>query len=234
MDAQVAVDFVERQLGVTFRDRRLAIEALTHPSYFLNVPSEARLDYQRLEWLGDAILLGALSAWLYRRHSFHKEGELTRLRNPLVANEVLGSIGVELRLHTCVLTSPELRTKMGKHEVRLRIAACVFEAIIGALFCDQGMAACTELVERVFEPRFQAILNQKFDYITQAAMFFQKRDSANPEIRILQEDPGAPLSERVKAGYYVKGVQVAVGCGPTGKAAKQAAAKEAWDGRFNC
>lgn len=125
-------------LGLQFRDENLLITALTHRSYLHEHPSEGGQTNERLEFLGDAVLQMIVTAELYRRHPGLAEGQLSKLRGFVVNEEMLGDMALHLRLHE------HLRLGRGEArgaETRRSLMADALEALLGAIYLDQGYAA---------------------------------------------------------------------------------------------
>jgi len=128
-------------IGYQFRDTDLLQEALTHRSY-------ASRNNERLEFLGDSVLNCVISAELFLRHPELKEGELSRLRAQLVRQESLFAIAAAIELGSFV--------KLGEGEMksggasRPSILADAFEALVGAVYLDGGMAAGQLILRHLF------------------------------------------------------------------------------------
>jgi ribonuclease-3 len=136
------------QLNVVFEDSGLLQQALTHRSADSN-------NNERLEYLGDAILSFVIAEALFLRFPQVKEGKLSRLRASLVKGETLAEIGRALSLGEVLILGPgELKSGGYRRE---SILADTVEAIIGALFLDQGIEATKALILRLFEERMVAI-----------------------------------------------------------------------------
>ena len=117
---KVNVVQIQSQLGYTFKDKSFLIEALTHASYSLNKITDS---YERLEFLGDAILDYMITCHLTCNHPGLSPGELTNLRSALVNNNTLASIAVKNRLHTHLLQqSPELFRRISAYVNELELA----------------------------------------------------------------------------------------------------------------
>ncbi len=150
----------QRVLGFTFNRQDLLEEALTHSSYLNEHPNEDVKDYERLEFLGDAVLDFITGEMLFVRFPELSEGELTRLRSALVRMEALAELARALDLGTFI--------RMGKGEARnggrARISTLcrVFEALVGAIYLDQGLDRVREFVI----PRLTAMQHQ----VLQAAL----------------------------------------------------------------
>ena len=124
------------QINITFHDELLLKQALTHRSYINEHGADDVGDNERLEFLGDAVLDFIVGDMLYRRYPNMPEGDLTRLRAALVRTESLAELAQRLQLG--------LQLRMGKGEEgtggrdRQTNLCAVFEALVGALYLDQG------------------------------------------------------------------------------------------------
>jgi ribonuclease-3 len=150
----MSIDDLQHTLGFTFTHRGLLEEALTHSSYLNEHPNEEVKDYERLEFLGDAVLDFVTGEMLFTRFPDLAEGELTRLRSALVRMESLAELARAINLGAAV--------RMGKGEVRnggrerVSTLCRAFEALIGAIYIDQGLERVREFVI----PRLTALQHQ--------------------------------------------------------------------------
>ena len=138
-------DALQSAIGYHFKDKKLLNTALTHPS-MTSVRGE---NYQRLEFLGDAVLELTMSRILYFKLSDVGEGQLTRLRAELVREESLYHIAQRLGVAKAIRLSPG-EEKTGGRE-KPSILSDVVEAIIGGVYLDGGFDEALGLVERMFE-----------------------------------------------------------------------------------
>ncbi len=142
-----------QRLGLDFSDMLLLSRALTHRSY-INEHPEAIEDNERLEFLGDAVLDFLVGAWLYNRFPEMAEGALTRLRSALVRTEQLAEFAQEIELEDA------MRLGWGESESggreRPALLCATFEALIGALYLDQGV----DTVMDFFEPLLESVADQ--------------------------------------------------------------------------
>ena len=145
----MAPDEFARKAGLAFRDPELLSRALTHRSY-MNEHTDALEDNERLEFLGDAALDFLSAAWLYRRFPEMDEGKMTRLRSALVRTEQLAIFARELGLGEALRLGRGEEASGGRTRSALLCGA--FEAVLGALYLDQGVQA----VEAFLEPRMRA------------------------------------------------------------------------------
>lgn len=127
----------QTRLGIEFKDLSLLQRALTHRSY-LNEHAEENLeDNERLEFLGDAVLDFIAADWLYRRFPAMDEGNLTRLRAGLVRTEALASYAGVLGVGDYLLLGKG--EEEGGGRARQTNLCCAFEAVLGAIYLDQGI-----------------------------------------------------------------------------------------------
>ena len=146
-----------RRTGLKFNRIDLLVRALTHRS-FVNEHPEVPLDNERLEFLGDAVLDFLVAAWLYHRSPEFDEGRMTRYRAALVGNEQLADFARRLNLGSL------LRLGRGEEENggrdRTALLGSTFEAVIGAVYLDQGWEAAKALVTPLLESVVDLILEE--------------------------------------------------------------------------
>ncbi len=137
---------LEDAVGVRFNDRALLQRAFVHRSYLHEADEDSELeDNQRLEFLGDAVLSFVVSELLFRRYPDRREGELTNLRSALVKRETLSRFAKELRLGDYLLLGRGEEESGGR---RRHTTLCdTYEAFIGALYLDQGIAVLRTFLE---------------------------------------------------------------------------------------
>lgn len=131
--------------GYRFRDRGLLAAALTHSSYLHEHPDQHWLeDFERLEFLGDAVVDLVIGEELYRRYPQATEGELTAMRAQLVSGAPLAQVAQRLGL-------PD-RARLGRGEAetggrgRVGLGASLFESVVGALYLDGGFAGARSFI----------------------------------------------------------------------------------------
>lgn len=136
---------LEKQIGVNFKNKAILHTALVHKSY-LNENTKEKESNERLEFLGDAILEFVVSAHLFDKFSQEDEGHLTALRSKLVNTQSLAlssrALGLEQGLY---LSRGE---EKGKGRESISLLANTFEAVIGAIFVDQGLSAASEFISK--------------------------------------------------------------------------------------
>jgi ribonuclease-3 len=213
---------LEGRLGHRFENRALLEAALTHRSLTSEVP-EAE-NYERLEFLGDAVLQLAVTGRLYADYPEMPEGQMAKLRAAVVSEDVLASIGRRLEL------GPLLRLGKGEEATGGRekpsILADVVEALLGALYLEAGyeVAARATIDQLGDEIDRRAHAPGVGDFKTRLQEVLAKR-GRRPEYEIREEGP-----DHDKVFHAVVGVDGRVcgtGSGGSKKAAEQAAAREA-------
>jgi ribonuclease-3 len=137
-----------KRLNLRFVDSLLLSRALTHRSY-LNEHPEALEDNERLEFLGDAVLDFVVGAWLYNQFPEMPEGDLTRLRSALVYTDQLAEFGRQIQLGRALRLGRGEKAAGGKD--RTALLCDTFEAVIGALYLDQGIPAVQKFLAHFLE-----------------------------------------------------------------------------------
>lgn len=181
-----------------FRDPGLLARALTHRSH-------GGPHYERLEFLGDALLNCVVAELLYRRRPHAPEGDLSRLRSRLVRDSTLAEIASDLNLGEHVqLGVGELRS--GGHQ-RASILADVLESVIGAIYLDAGFEAVRTIVLQLFDQREQALPSAERlkDPKTRLQELLQADGQALPEYRVVGES-GADHCKRFEVECSIGGL----------------------------
>ena len=148
---------LEETASIHFENTSLLQQALVHRSYIYEFAGEGLSSNERLEFLGDSILAFISADYLFRTFPELNEGELSDLRAALVRRETLATFAQEINLGNFLL--------MGKGEqssgVSKRVLASAFEAVLGALFLDQGIKAVQEFLKPRLEPLAQNIVSKR-------------------------------------------------------------------------
>ena len=217
---------LEARLGVDLTDYNLLGRALTHRSYLNENPGELLQDNERLEFLGDAVLDFVVGVYLYQRFPEMDEGGLTTLRAALVRTETLAAFASQLGIGDC------LRLGFGEAESggreRPPTLCAAFEAVIGAVYLDQGLDAVQPLVEQLAEPALERIMAQSLhkDAKSEFQVWAQGEHNITPRYRVVNAegpDHAKTFTVEVLVGSDVWGV----GQGSSKQTAAQAAAEMA-------
>ena len=127
-------------LGYAPKNLSFYSEAFTHPSY--QYQKATRKSYERLEFLGDAILGAVIADYIFTNAPEQDEGYLTKMRSKIVERRNLNQLGEELQLLSF------LRTKLTPKQLGNNITGNLFEALIGAIYLDKGYKTCFKFIER--------------------------------------------------------------------------------------
>ena len=215
-----------KRLDVEFRDIGLLHQALTHTSY-ANESRDHRVTHnERLEFLGDAVLELASSTYLYKHFSNLPEGELTKARASVVCEAALCKLAAELRLGDYLLLGHGEKTTGGAK--RPSILADAFEAVIGAIYLDQGWEQAQTYVLAQLDKDFQQIERGENlqDYKTVFQEVVQKHPGSVISYKMLSES-GPDHNKIFEFAVLVNDQIVGTGVGHSKKSAEQHAAQEA-------
>lgn len=148
------------RLGFEFKNISLLFRAMTHRSYFNEHP-EVIEDNERLEFLGDAVLDFVVASWLYHHFPEMAEGDLTKIRAALVGNNQLADFSRLLGVGDVILLGKGEDEGGGRD--RNGMLGSAFEAIVGALYLDQGVLAVQQFIEKFLEVEVPKILEARKD-----------------------------------------------------------------------
>jgi ribonuclease-3 len=217
---------LEENLGCAFADKSLLQRALTHRSYLNEHPEFPFEDNERLEFLGDAVLDFVTAEYLYHRFPEMAEGHLTNLRSALVRRETLARFSRRHGLGDHLL--------MGRGEAesggRLRPATlcAAFEALVGALYLDQGLKAVQQLVMPLIEPEVARTLRRRLerDPKSQLQELAQGQMQHTPRYETIEES-GPDHAKEFTVRVTIGSVPYGHGTGLSKQQAAQAAAQSA-------
>lgn len=212
------LELLQKRLGYRFAERNLLIQALTHRS------ADRQGSYERLEFVGDALLGVIMAQWLFEQFPKASEGELTRMRATLVRQSSLAQIARRLQLNGCLRLGVGERKSGGQQ--RESILADVVEAIIGAMLQDGATPQqITTQVRAWFRPLMDSLateLNRK-DPKTRLQEWLQARQQPLPVYHLLGSQ-GQPPHEIFTVACEVLGQGQQQASGASIRFAEQAAA----------
>jgi ribonuclease-3 len=216
----------EEKIGVVFKDKALLTQAFVHRSYLNEHPSFAYGHNERLEFLGDAVLELVVTEFLYRKYP-NPEGELTNWRAALVNANMLAEIAKDMGMEEYLYLSHG-ESKDAQSKARQYILANAIEALIGAVYLDQGLDASRALIDKFVLVRLPYILENQLHLdpkskFQEAAQEFM---GVTPVYRVLGET-GPDHAKEFKVGVYVADELVAFGLGTSKQEAQIAAAEKA-------
>jgi ribonuclease-3 len=218
-------DFAKEKLGVTFNDIQLLITAFTHRSY-LNEHKKTVFEHnERLEFLGDAVLELVSTEYLYGNFS-EPEGILTNWRSSLVRTESISSAANRYGFEPMLRLSRG--EKRGTERARAQILANSFEAVVGAIYLDQGYDAAKTFITTSLLVTFEEILKTGswMDPKSHLQELVQSEEGSTPQYRIMEE-VGPDHDKTFTVGVFVADTLRGQGTGPSKQHAQQKAAEAA-------
>lgn len=221
----ISKEFIEQlneKYGIKFNNLELLEEAFTHSSYANEHPDEVR-DYEKLEFLGDAVLEIAVSDYLYRHYPQLNEGELTRMRSNIVRTEGFSEFAIECGFQDEINLGNGEEKAGARH--RKTLLEDVFEAFNGALYLDQGMPAVQRFLEKTVYPLIaKGEFDSSRDFKTDLQELLQKDGPVDIEYVTISE---SQLPSHFVVELKINGKVQSQGEGHNKKAAEQQAAKAA-------
>jgi ribonuclease-3 len=225
MDVSVYRAFAQEKLGGDFNNIDLLVTAFTHRSYLNEHKKTVSEHNERLEFLGDAVLELVVTEYLYSTYE-EPEGILTNWRSSLVRTESIGAAAVRCGFEPLLRLSRG--EKRGSDRARAQILANSFEAIIGALYLDQGYDAAKRFITESILSTFADILESGswMDAKSHLQELAQSQETATPVYKVMDED-GPDHEKTFSVGVYVGNKLRGQGSGPSKQAAQQKAAEAA-------
>lgn len=220
----------EASLGVSFSDTRLLRQAFTHRSYLNEHKGEAGGHNERLEFLGDAVLELISTHFLYEKFPKEDEGSLTAYRAALVNAVTCAEVAEEIGMNDYLLLSRGESKDTGR--ARSILLANAFEALVGALYLDQGYdAARAFIVEHLF-PKIDDIVKNQLWRDAKSALQEKAQDAegVTPHYQVLRES-GPDHDKHFTVGVYVGKQLLAEGEGKSKQEAEQTAARAALEAK---
>jgi len=220
---------LEKKIKIKFKKTELLQTAITHRSY-INEHRSYKLDHnERLEFLGDAVLELVVTDHLYQNFP-NPEGELTNWRAALVNKDMLSSVSRSLGVENFLLMSRGEAKDTGR--ARDYLLANALEAIIGAIYLDQGYGEAKKFIEENILSRLEKVIKSKA-YIDPKSNFqeeAQARVGVTPSYRVLSES-GPDHDKKFVVGVYLSDEEVAQGEGNSKQQAQREAARNALEAK---
>lgn len=215
----------EKRIGLKFKNKKLLGQVFVHRSY-INEHPDFELDHnERLEFLGDAVLELIATEYLYR-HYDRPEGELTNWRSALVKGPMLSKIAHQLGMNDLMYLSRGEERSAGK--ARDLILANAFEALIGAIYLDQGYKKTQKFIEKHLLVHLEEILAKELylDAKSHLQEIIQEQEKITPRYEVLSES-GPDHAKQFTIGVYINNEMIGKGFGASKQAAEQSAAEDA-------
>ena len=214
---------LEKKIGYTFQNRALLKQAVTHSSFANEQKINRQKHYERLEFLGDAVLELISSDFLFQTHPELSEGQLTKMRASMVCEPALAYCAKDLKLDRYIQLGKGEEATGGRY--RDSIISDVMEAVIGAIYLDGGMESASRYIHRFILSDLenkQLFLDSK----TNLQEYIQQNLKQEFHYELIEES--GPEHDKIFTVEVVMGDKVlGKGSGRTKKAAEQQAAYEA-------
>jgi len=222
------IDFskFEEKIGINFNDKNLLRQAFTHRSYINENPSQELEHNERMEFLGDAVLELVITEHLYRQYPDKTEGDLTGYRAALVNANMLSEVAGSISMGDFLLLSRGEAKDTGK--ARQYILANTFEALIGAIYLDQGYDVVFDFLKKNIFPKLEEIIKKKL-WIDAKSLFQEKAqefETITPGYKVISEW-GPDHDKHFIVGVYLGDEMIAEGEGSSKQEAEQRAARNA-------
>lgn len=218
MTNQRLVEFITGLVGHCPADLAQYSLAFVHPSL------DGEKNYQRLEYLGDAVLTLAVSRMLFDRHPGKNEGDLTKERMALVRKEVLSQVSEKLGFKAHIRLGRSEESDLGREKES--ILSDVFEAFLGALYLECGVEGVIGWLDARMG-LFEEAAGEMRDFKSALQELVQSRMRELPRYEVEREE-GEAHRRTFHVGLYVGGLKVSEGAGTSKKAAEQNAAMKAY------
>mgnify|MGYP005843832919 FL=1 len=221
---------LEKRLNLNFKNKDLLIQAFCHRSY-LNENPDFYLDHnERLEFLGDAVLELVVTEYLFQKYPQKPEGELTNWRAALVNAKQLSEVARDLGFNDFLLLSRGEAKELGK--ARQYILANTFEALIGAIYLDQGYQVCQDFIKKKLTIKLPEIIEKGLfkDPKSRFQEEAQERVGITPTYQVLEEW-GPDHAKHFIVGVFLDTELVAKGEGSSKQEAELEAAKNALEAK---
>lgn len=177
---------LETKLQIKFQNPAILRNALVHRSYLNEKKEEKPESNERLEFLGDSVLSLVTSQYLYQKYPHHPEGLLTNYRSSLVKTQTLAKVAQELDLGKFLFLSKGEEESGGREN--LSLLADTLEAIIGAIYLDQGFLSCQNFINSFLFPLLPEIIQkgEYRDYKSSLQEYLQAKGKTSPSYKVLQ------------------------------------------------
>jgi len=224
----MSIDFsqFEQKAGVAFNDKKLLKQAFTHRS-FINENKDAHLEHnERLEFLGDAVLELVITDYLFQTYPDKDEGTMTSLRSAVVNATTCAQVAAALEVNNFLLLSRGETKDVGR--ARQYILANTLEAIIGAIYLDQGYEQAKQFISQHISPLVDDIISNG-TWIDAKSLFQEKAQEMlgiTPVYETIKET-GPDHDKRFTIGVYLQKILIGSGDGESKQDAEQEAAQKA-------
>ncbi|MBA3789537.1 ribonuclease III [Patescibacteria group bacterium] len=215
-------------LKLSFKNPDLLIEALTHRSYLNENRGSVSVHNERLEFLGDAVLELAVTHFLFIKFPKHDEGSLTAYRASLVNTVSLATVAEAIGLNDMLLLSKGESRDRGR--ARQIILANAFEALLGAIYLDQGYQRTEEFLATHLYSKIEGVIENRAwqDAKSHFQEVAQEKKGITPHYKTVSEK-GPDHDKQFTVGVFLETEEIAHGTGKSKQEAEQSAAQNALD-----
>jgi ribonuclease III len=210
---------IEKKVRVKFQNRKLLEEAFTHKSY--SIEHGAMSNNERLEFLGDSIISAVVAHWLFKRFTDVDEGKLSKMKSQIVSRANLSSWADDLQLGQYLYLSQGEEATGGRK--RESLLGNVYEALVGAIFLDQGFSTAQRFILRHLAKKKRIVEN---DFKSRLQEMVQKKYKTPPVYYVVAES-GPDHEKKFTLEVRINKRVLGMGEGRSKKEAEQLAAKEA-------
>ena len=215
---------LEKTIGIKFKNKNFLIQSVVHRSYLNENPKFKLYHNERLEFLGDAVLEIIVTEFLYKNYPKTPEGDLTNWRASLVNSKMLAMVAKEINLEKYLFLSKG-ETKDKNTKARQYIVANAVEALIGAIYLDQGIKKSEKFVKKYMLSKLDNILSNEL-FLDSKSKFQEKSQEVykiTPHYKVLKES--GPDHKRIfEIGLYLKNKLITKGKGSSKQEAQVDAA----------
>lgn len=218
---------LEQKITITFVNKELLKNVFVHRSFLNEHKTFYLASNEKLEFLGDSVLSLVTSIYLYKNYPQLEEGDYTDIKASIVRTESLADVASELKLGDYLFLSKGEEQGMGKDNRNI-LADC-FEALIAAIFIDQGFDTAYEFIlKHLFKDKLEYIVTHKLYLSPKSRLqeIIQAKHKVLPTYKILEEK-GPEHKKEFKIAAYLNGTLLGNGEGNSKKEAEENAAKNA-------
>lgn len=214
-----------KNLNLNFSNQALLRQAFIHRSYLNEVKDDLRSN-ERLEFLGDSVLSLVTSTYIYQKRTQDEEGDLTNLRSYIVKTKSLSEASEKLSLGQYLEMSKGEEMSGGRTNTQL--LANTYEALLGAIYLDQGFEVAKRFVQETLLPLFEEEIQKGPPKDAKSALqeIAQEQTKQSPHYTILKTT-GPDHAKHFTVGVFINGVEMGKGEGSSKQEAEESAAAEA-------
>lgn len=222
---------LEKKIDIKFKNKDLLVQSVVHRSYLNENPGFKLAHNERLEFLGDAVLELVVTEYLYQNYP-NPEGELTNWRASLVNAKMLSEVAKEIGIDEYLYLSKGEAKEPADSKSRQYILANAFEALVGAIYLDQGFVVSRDFIRKFLIVKLPHILEYGL-YLDPKSRFqemAQEKSGVTPNYKVLEET-GPDHAKLFRVGVYLDKELVATGDGGSKQEAQVEAAVAALEAK---